>query len=86
MTATTVTLVVMGAWALMLFVPSMFPALLMSAGFGVGIAYMMFLRQGGNGDLAAALVTVAPIAAAAVFVAWPVGAIFRWVLRSKRLR
>ncbi|AZQ67235.1 hypothetical protein EF888_08905 [Silicimonas algicola] len=86
MTATTVTLVVMGAWALMLFVPSMFPALLMSAGFGVGIAYMMFLRQGGEGDLAAALIAVAPIAAGAVFVAWPVGAIFRWVLRSKRLR
>ena len=86
MTGMTVTLVIMGAWALMLFVPSVFPALLMSGGFGVGIAYMMFLRQGGEGDLAAALVTVAPIMAGAVFVAWPVGAVFRWVLRSKRLR
>ncbi len=75
--------VILAGWALMLFLPSIFLALLLSAGFGGAVAYMVHLGHGGDGDLVAQMMVIAPIAAVAVFLAWPVGALFRWVLRRR---
>ena len=80
-----VTLVLAG-WALMLFVPSVFLGLITSAGFGGAITYMLFVERGRTGDLIGDTMIIAPVAGGAVFVAWPVGALFRWVLRRQAMR
>lgn len=77
--------VILAGWALMLFVPSVVLAVIASAGFGGSVAYLVHLGQGGEGDLAAQMVASAPKAGIAVFLAWPVGALFRWVLRRRAL-
>ncbi len=78
--------VILAGWALMLFLPSLFLAVVMSLGFGVSVAYLAYLGKGGEGDLASQVMASAPVAAVAVFVAWPVGALFRWVLRKRSNR
>ena len=77
--------VILAGWALMLFLPSLFLAVVMSLGFGISVAYLAHIGNGGEGDLAAQLMANMPVAAAAVFVAWPVGALFRWVLRKRAI-
>ena len=78
--------VVLAGWALMLFVPSIFLGVIASAGFGGAIAYLLYVERGKTGDLIADLTLIAPVAAVAVFIAWPVGALFRWVLRRQAMR
>ena len=75
--------VVLAGWALMLFVPSVFVAALTSAGFGVAISYMFHLEQGAVTDLMGDILLIAPVAAGAVFIAWPFGMLFRWALRRR---
>ena len=75
--------VVLAGWALMLFVPSVFIAAVASAGFGVAISFMFHLEQGGVTDLMGDILLIAPVAAGAVFIAWPFGMVFRWVLRRR---
>ena len=78
--------VILVGWALMLFVPSVFLGLITSAGFGGAIAYLLYVERDRTGDLIADMTVIAPVAAVAVFVAWPVGALFRWVLRRQAMR
>ncbi len=78
--------VVLAGWALMLFVPSVFLGVITSAGFGGAITYMLYVERGRTGDLIGDMMVIAPIAAAAVFIAWPVVALFRWVLRRQAMR
>ena len=78
--------VVLAGWALMLFVPSVFLGLITSAGFGGAITHLLYVERGRTGDLIGDMMIIAPIAAVAVFVAWPVGALFRWVLRRQAMR
>lgn len=74
---------VLAGWALMLFVPSIFAAVIASAGFGGAIAYMFHLEQGKTTDLIGDIMLIAPVAAGAVFIAWPIGMLFRWALRKR---
>lgn len=74
---------ILAGWALMIFLPSVFPALILAAGMGGAAAYLVFLGNGGEGDLVAVLSVVGPVAAVSIFLAWPLGALFRWVLRRK---
>lgn len=82
MTASVVTLVLAG-WALMLFVPSIFVAALTSVGFGGAIACLFHIDQGRTGDLVGEILLVTPVAAGAVFVAWPFGMLFRLMVRKR---
>ena len=72
---------ILAGWALMLFLPSFIPAFILAAGFGGAAAFVVFLGNGAEGDLIRVMTVISPSATIAVFVAWPVGAIFRWVLR-----
>jgi hypothetical protein len=74
---------ILAGWAAMIFLPSVFPALILAAGMGGAAAYLIFLGNGGEGDLVGVLSVVGPVAAVSIFLAWPVGALFRWVLRRK---
>ena len=78
--------IILAGWALMLFLPSLFLAVVMSLGFGIAVAYLAHIGKGGEGDLASQIMVTVPVAAAAVFVAWPVGALFRWVLRKRAIK
>lgn len=75
--------VVLAGWALMLFVPSVFVAVAASAGFGVAVAYLFHLEQGAVTDLLGDILLIAPVAGGAVFIAWPIGMMFRWALRRR---
>ncbi len=75
---------IMAGWALMIFVPSFVPALFMAAGLGIAAAYIVFLGAGDAVQLKDMVIAIAPSVAGAVFIAWPVGMVFRWVLRRKR--
>ena len=77
---TNIMYIILAGWALMLFVPTLIPAFFMAAGIGGAAALMVFL--GGNGELIRTVIVVSPIATLLVFVAWPVGVFFRWVLGS----
>jgi len=71
-------------WVLMIFVPSILPALFLAAGVGVAGGYIVFLGASERAILSDILIAVAPSTAGAVLVAWPFGKLFRWVLRKKR--
>ena len=72
---------ILAGWALMLFLPSIVPAFVLASAMGGAAAFLVFLGQGGEGDVFRVLVTAAPLATIAIFIAWPVGALFRWMLR-----
>ena len=76
---------ILGGWALMLFLPSFIPAVMSAAGFGGAAAFVVFLGNGGEGDLIRTMIVISPIATISVFVAWPIGAVFRWILRRDPL-
>jgi len=77
---------ILAGWALMLFVPSVVIGVVLSAGFGGAVATLIYVERGRTGDLVADMMVIAPVAAVAVFVAWPVGALFRWALRRQAMR
>ena len=79
----TLAYLIMAGWAVMLFLPSVFVALIIAAGLGGASAYLVHLGNGGQGDLISQMFVISPIAAVAIFLAWPVGALFRWVLRRR---
>ena len=72
---------ILAGWALMLFLPSFVPAFILAAGMGGAAAYMVFLGSGAEADLIRTMVIISPIATIAIFVAWPVGAVCRWMLK-----
>ncbi len=78
---TNIMYMVLAGWSLMLFVPSLIPAFILAAGIGGAAAFMVFLGAGGDGDLIRTVTVVSPIATILVFVAWPMGAVLRWMLR-----
>ena len=77
-------LVMMAGWTLMLFVPSLIPAVILAVSVGIAAAYVVFLGASDVVVLSDFLIAVAPSTAGAVFIAWPFGKLFRWVLRRKR--
>lgn len=72
---------ILAGWSLMLFLPSFIPAFILAAGFGGAAAFVVFLGNGSEGDLIRTMVVISPIATISVFVVWPIGALFRWILR-----
>lgn len=72
---------ILAGWLLMLALPSLLPAFVLAAGMGGAAAYLVFLGNGGQGDLLRVLMVVGPMASIAIFMAWPVGKLCRWVLR-----
>ncbi|MDJ1008065.1 MAG: hypothetical protein QNJ13_09610 [Paracoccaceae bacterium] len=74
------------AWAIMLFVPSLVAALLLAVVMALAATVLIWQTSidpvtGSTGDPATMFLILAPMAFAAVFVAWPVGALGRFVLR-----
>lgn len=81
----TITLLIVAGWAAMIFAPSFVIALFIAAGFGGASAYLVYLDIPGAtpDDLLALIKLYAPIAGAAVFVAYPVAAAAKWAVRKK---
>jgi len=71
-------------WVLMIFVPSILPAIFLAAGVGVSAGYVVFLGASEKAILSDIIIAVAPSTAGAVLIAWPFGKLFRWMLRKKR--
>ena len=74
---------ILAGWLLMIFLPSILPALILAAALGGAAAYLVFIGNGGEGDLQSIAMYVAPMAGGAIFAAWPFGAFIRWVIRPK---
>lgn len=74
---------ILAGWAVMLLLPSVLPALFVAAGLGGAAAYIVFVDPGNETDVVTLLIKLSPIAAVAIFAAWPVGAVFRRLLRRK---
>ncbi|MEL7106450.1 MAG: hypothetical protein AAGM21_11050 [Pseudomonadota bacterium] len=74
------TYVVLAGWVLMYFVPNFMMAVGLSVLMAMGAGYVVFSTNAGHGaELAQTMLTVAPIAFIAVFVAWPLGVAMRWL-------
>lgn len=76
---------ILAGWFLMLALPSIVPAFVLAAGMGGAAAYLVFMGNGGQGDLLRVLVVVGPMASIAIFAAWPLGKFCRWALRRDPL-
>lgn len=74
---------ILAGWFLMLALPSIVPAFFVAAGLGGAAAYLVFVGNGGQGDLLQVLIVVAPMAGLAIFMAWPLGKFCRWVVRRR---
>ncbi len=72
---------ILAGWFLMLALPSILPAFILAAGMGGAAAYLVFLGNGGEGDLVRVVSIVGPMATVAIFMAWPLGKLCRWLLR-----
>lgn len=75
---------IMAGWALMIFVPSIVPAVFMAIGVGGAAAYIVFLGSSDAASLKDIVIAVVPSMSAAVIIAWPVGKLARWLLRKRR--
>lgn len=84
--------VILGGWVYVLFVPRAWGALLVSLGLGIICAVMVYLGEADSElpyqiSVATIVVVIAPMAAVAIFLAWPLGALFRrFVLTKKSTR
>ncbi|MDA8585972.1 hypothetical protein N9L47_06815 [Rhodobacteraceae bacterium] len=77
---------VLGGWFLMLFIGSVVPAFILAAAIGGAGGYLVFLDKAGGSDLIAVMQVAAPLFFAVTFVAWPIGAVLRLMLRRPMRR
>lgn len=84
--------VILIGWVSVLFVPKLWIALILSLGLGVLCAVLVYLGEAESElpyqiSVATIVVVIAPMAAVAIFLAWPFGALFRrFVLAKKSTR
>ena len=77
---------ILSGWALMFMLSSIYVSVAAALVFGVMAVYIAQFDQRADAELLHLFIRLGPIVAVVVFVAWPIGALMRWMLRSKRRR